>query len=153
MLTRRRFLTLAGGASAAGALGWYGLRELGDDGSDPSAVSRPPGDRVPVREDRVLVVVQLTGGNDALNTLVPVEDGAYHDARPGLGLVDGDVVALAGAPYAVHPSLAPLVRLWEDGHLAWMASVGFPDASRSHFESMDRWWTAEGRAEGDGPQR
>ncbi len=47
----------------------------------------------------------------------------------------------------MHPSLAPLVPLWESGDLAWLASVGFPDASRSHFESMDRWWTAEGDAD------
>jgi uncharacterized protein (DUF1501 family) len=148
VLTRRQLLALAGGATAAGALGVYGVRELvDDDGSGRPAARASGADRVAVPEGRVLVVVQLTGGNDALNTLVPVEAGAYHDARPDLGLRDADVTALAGASHALHPALAPLVPLWESGDLAWMASVGFPDASRSHFESMDRWWTAEGAAE------
>ena len=92
---------------------------------------------------RRLVVVQLNGGNDGLNTVVPVV-GQYHDARPSLGLADTDLVALSGeTEVGLHPALQPLVPLWDAGQLALVRGIGFQDPDRSHFVSMDRWWRAD----------
>lgn len=89
---------------------------------------------------RVLVLVQLLGGNDALNTVVPAT-GRYHDARPGLGL-DDELVALDGRDdLGLHPSLAPLAGRWVDGQLAVVAGLGLPEQTRSHFTAMDTWWS------------
>ena len=100
--------------------------------------------------DRVLVLVQMNGGNDGLNTLVPL-DPRYRDARPTLGVAEDELLALGGLDdYAVHPALAPLVPWWDAGHLALVDGVGFADPNRSHFVSMDRWWHADGSASAGG---
>lgn len=92
---------------------------------------------------RRLVVVQLNGGNDLLNTLPPT-DGRYRDLRPTLALPEGDVLALAGlADVGLHPSLAPMMRFWDTGELAVIRGIGFEVPNRSHFVSMDRWWRAD----------
>jgi uncharacterized protein (DUF1501 family) len=137
MLTRRQFLTLSGGAAVTGTAAWAGL--LRDrETSDPSS---PSPTRAPHNE-RVLVVVQLTGGNDALNTVVP-HDGRYHDLRPSLGVSDDHLIALDDAPsIGLHPALEPLVPLWDAGQLAILPQIGFAADSRSHFESLAAWWTA-----------
>ena len=138
MLNRRQFLTLSGGAAVTGAAAWAGLvREhtsttTGSAGKPSTASSL----------DRILVVVQLTGGNDALNTVIP-RDGRYHDLRPTLGIADDQLVALKNAPtIGLHPALQPLVPLWDAGQLAVLPQVGFAADSRSHFESLAAWWTA-----------
>ncbi len=141
MLTRRRFLGLAGGTAAVvagGALGWETLLDhhldRHPDGLTPSSGGATP---------RVLVVVQLSGGNDGVNTLIPAGDGRYFDARPTLGIKEADVVALAGTDrYGLHPKLAPLAARWQQGHLAAIDGIGFPDQTRSHFSASDTWWSA-----------
>jgi uncharacterized protein (DUF1501 family) len=91
--------------------------------------------------DRVLVVVQLTGGNDALNTLVPTA-GAYHDLRPTIALADDSLITIGGTnEYGLHPALAPLVPSLEAGRLGIVAGIGFPDPDRSHFAALDMWWS------------
>ncbi len=133
MLTRRQFLGLSGGAAITGTAAWLGLFR-GGSSSHPTPASGAG--------DRVLVVVQMSGGNDALNTLVPL-DGRYHDLRPQLGLADDKLVALPGETgFGLHPSLQPLVSLWNDHQLAIVPDIGFAADSRSHFESLDAWWTA-----------
>jgi uncharacterized protein (DUF1501 family) len=87
---------------------------------------------------RILVVLQLGGGNDGLNSLVPT-DGRYRDARPTLAVPEADVVPLAGADYGLHPSLAPLQALWDQGRLTAVQGVGFGGQSRSHFAATDVW--------------
>ncbi len=100
--------------------------------------------------DQVLVVIQLTGGNDGLNTLVPFSNGAYYAARPGIAIPRSDVLNLT-ADLGMHPSLKPLTALWDDGHLAWLENVGYPNPNRSHFASMAIWHTADpAQAEKDG---
>ena len=90
---------------------------------------------------RVLVVVQLSGGNDGLNTVVPIT-GRYHDLRPTLGLADSSLVALKGqGGYGLHPSLRPLATTWTDGQLTVVEGVGYPNNSRSHFQALDSWWS------------
>jgi uncharacterized protein (DUF1501 family) len=133
-ISRRGFLTLAGGAAVTGTAGWAAL--VREHSSSRPAVSAPPTDA-----DHVLVVVQLSGGNDAINTLI-APDGRYHDLRPSLAVTDDQLVALRGEPgVALHPALRDLTPLWESHRLAIVPGVGFAQASRSHFESLAAWWT------------
>ena len=138
MLNRRQFLSLSGGAALTGAAAWAGLvRERTSGSNTTSRASNAAAD-----VSKVLVVVQLSGGNDALNTVIPV-DGRYHDLRPTLGIADDKLVALKGeSQVAFHPALQPLVPLWEAGQLAVLPQIGFAADSRSHFESLAAWWTA-----------
>ncbi|WP_027480923.1 DUF1501 domain-containing protein [Deinococcus pimensis] len=92
--------------------------------------------------DRVLVVVQLTGGNDGLNTLVPYSNPAYYAARPGIAIPRKDVLTVT-PDLGMHPALRPLMRSWDAGEFAWMENVGYPNPNRSHFASMAIWHTAD----------
>lgn len=99
---------------------------------------------------RHLVVIQLSGGNDALNTLIPFRDGAYYAARPTLAIPARQVVPVSEA-LAMHPNLRALAPAFDAGELAWVGGVGYPGASRSHFASMAIWHSADpGRAARDG---
>ena len=90
---------------------------------------------------RTLVIVQLAGGNDGLNTLVPYGDGAYYDARPGLA-VNAEAALHLDERVALHPKLGALKRLFDGGRLAIVESAGYPEPNRSHFRSMEIWHTA-----------
>ncbi len=104
----------------------------------------------PALKKRVLVVVQMAGGNDGLNTVVPFADGRYYDARPGIGIADSTVLPL-NDQVGLHPSLAMLGDLWGEGKLAVVQGVGYPDPNFSHFRSMEIWQTAAPeKALGDG---
>ncbi|MER3496865.1 MAG: hypothetical protein C4320_08950, partial [Armatimonadota bacterium] len=91
--------------------------------------------------DTVLVVCQLTGGNDGLNTVVPYSDALYAKLRPTVGLKDGALLKL-DANSALHPSLDGLHGLYKQGKVAVIQSVGYPKPNRSHFKSMDIWQSA-----------
>ena len=91
---------------------------------------------------KTLVVIQLTGGNDGLNTLIPYSNGAYYAARPTIAIPKKDVLTL-GPDLGMHPSLKPLMGLWDAGQLAWMENIGYPNPNRSHFASMAIWHTAD----------
>ena len=93
------------------------------------------------RDGRVLVVVQLDGGNDALNTVVPHADPNYAKLRPTLKIRKRDLVRMSDT-LALHPSLKPLDKLLQDGQLAVIPGVGYPNPNRSHFESTAIWHTA-----------
>ncbi len=132
--------TGATGSTAAGSVGSTSTTAGSLPGTAPVTTATPSGALVGGRR---LVVVQLNGGNDGLNTVVP-SDGRYRDARPTLAIAQSDLVALAGTTdVALHPSLAPLVPMWKDGHLALVRGIGFDNPNRSHFVSMDRWWRAD----------
>ena len=90
--------------------------------------------------DRVLVLVQLAGGNDGLNTLIPFQDGAYHDARPTLRQDQG--VLTLNSQLGLHPNLKGLKASWDAGQLAIVQGVGYPNPNLSHFASMSVWETA-----------
>ena len=92
--------------------------------------------------DKTLVVIQLTGGNDGLNTLVPYTNPAYYAARPNIAIPRSEVLTL-GQGLGMHPALMPLMGLWDAGQLAWMENVGYPNPNRSHFASMAIWHTAD----------
>jgi uncharacterized protein (DUF1501 family) len=91
--------------------------------------------------DRVLVVVQLTGGNDGLNTVVPYTDEQYRRLRPKLHLADAKLHKLDDR-VGLHPSLGGLAKLFQKGQACVVQSVGYPNPNRSHFESMAIWHTA-----------
>ncbi len=92
--------------------------------------------------DRTLIVVQLAGGNDGLNTVIPFSDGRYYQMRPTLAIPDAKVVTL-DKRLGLHPNLAPLKPLWDAGHLSIVEGVGYPNQSLSHFQAMDIWQTLD----------
>src|SRR6185436_7983688 len=94
------------------------------------------------RDQRVLVLIQMAGGNDGLNTLVPIGDPAYEKARPGIGIKKGQALRL-NDQFGLHPSLTGLRELYDEGKLAIVQGVGYPNPDRSHFRSMDIWQSAE----------
>jgi uncharacterized protein (DUF1501 family) len=89
----------------------------------------------------VLVVIQLAGGNDGLNTVIPYSDDAYHRARPTIA-VDPKTVLRIDDRIAFNPALAGLDQLFKDGHVAIVQGVGYPNPNRSHFEATEIWETA-----------
>ncbi len=91
--------------------------------------------------DRVLVVLQLTGGNDGLNTVVPYTDENYRRLRPKLHLADAKLHKLDDR-VALHPELDGLKKLFDNGRAAVVQNVGYPNPNRSHFESMAVWHTS-----------
>jgi uncharacterized protein (DUF1501 family) len=127
MLTRRSFLR----SSSVLAL----------SSSVPLFVTRSARGAAPDKDARVLVVVELDGGNDALNTVVPHADENYARLRPKLKLDPKRLVKLTDA-VGLHPALRPLDKLLQAGQLAVVPGVGYPNPNRSHFESMARWHTA-----------
>lgn len=88
--------------------------------------------------DRILVVIQLSGGNDGLNTVVPYSDELYAKARPKLGISASDVIKL-NDQLGLHPSLRSLEDKLSSGRFSIVQGVGYPTPNRSHFESMDIW--------------
>jgi len=100
---------------------------------------------LPEGYSRLLVLVELKGGNDGLNTVVPYADQAYYGLRPRIGIRRDDVLQLDGRT-GLHPSLAPLMPLWQARELAVVQGVGYPSPNLSHFRSIEIWDTAS-RAE------
>ena len=90
----------------------------------------------------VLVVLQLSGGNDYLNTVIPYNDPLYRDFRPTVGVPEGDILHLDGE-VGLHPSMGPLSEMYNQGKMAIIHGVGYPNGVRSHFRSMDIWHTCE----------
>lgn len=99
----------------------------------------PPG-------NRVLVVLQLSGGNDGLNTVVPINNDLYYKARPALG-IKKDAALLLNDEAGLNPALTAFKSLYDEGNLGILNSVGYPNPDRSHFRSMDIWQTASGSNE------
>ena len=112
-----------------------------------------------VPEDHVLVVVQLGGGNDGLNTVVPYGTDAYYKARPAIaipqpgktqGNQQGALKLDEKAGIGLHPNLSGLKELFDEGVASIIQGVGYPNPNRSHFTSMDIWHTADTGAHGHG---
>ncbi len=95
-----------------------------------------------INRDPVLIVVQLTGGNDYMNTIVPYGDPLYRDNRPTVGVAAEDVLPIDGN-YGFNPVLAPLKELYDDGRVSIINGIGYPNPNRSHFRAMDIWHTCE----------
>ncbi len=135
---RRHFLRQSAGLVALGASAPAFLsRAIAADKSDP--------------DQRILVIVQLAGGNDGVNTVVPYADDAYHAARPSLAFKK-DAVLKVNDHIGLHPGLAGMKALYDEGSLSILQGVGYPHPNRSHFRSMDIWNTGQPESEitGDG---
>ena len=94
------------------------------------------------KREPVLVVLQLTGGNDYLNTLIPYTDPLYRDYRPAVGIPEDEILHLDDA-VGLHPSMGPIRDLYNQGKVAIIHGVGYANSPRSHFRSMDIWHTCE----------
>lgn len=94
----------------------------------------------PEKDRSILVLVQLAGGNDGLNTLIPFEDDNYYRLRPTLGIAKGAALPISDKA-ALHPSCTALQALLKDGKLSIVQNVGYPNPNRSHFRSTDIWET------------
>ncbi|WP_406698646.1 DUF1501 domain-containing protein [Singulisphaera sp. Ch08] len=131
MLTRRRFLERTLQGSSLVALGPTVPGFLAS-----AAQAAEPG------KDNILVVVEMTGGNDGLNTVIPYADDLYHAARPTLRLSKEQVVRVDDH-IGLNPGMRSFEKLLSDGRLAIVQGVGYPNPDRSHFESMDIWQMAD----------
>jgi uncharacterized protein (DUF1501 family) len=90
---------------------------------------------------KTLVVIQMAGGNDGLNTVIPYSDSRYYDHRPDIAVPKEKVIPL-NADVGLHPNLQKFKSLWDDKLLAIVQGVGYPNPNYSHFESMRIWQTA-----------
>jgi uncharacterized protein (DUF1501 family) len=125
-MNRRELLTSSIGAS------FIGLPTLGFAQSIAIRVST---------KDRVLILVELKGGNDSLNTVIPYANPIYAQLRPTIGIKSDEVIRI-DSQQGLHPALAPLLPIWEKNELAIVQGVGYPDPNLSHFRSIDIWNTA-----------
>ena len=94
------------------------------------------------KKDPVLVILQLTGGNDYFNSTIPYNDPLYRDNRPAVGIKDDEMIVV-DEEIAFHPSMAALKGMWDQGKMAVIHGVGYENSPRSHFRSMDIWHTCE----------
>ena len=100
--------------------------------------------------DRILVLVRLKGGNDGLNTIVPLYDyGTYRNLRPTIGLKENEITKI-NDEIGVPKTLNPLNPFWQEGQLKIIHSVGYPDQNLSHFRSSDLWASAQDEQTFDG---
>ncbi len=127
-MKRRDFLTLTGLAPLLLAV--------------PEVYAQAPG----VHWERVLVLVELRGGNDGLNTVVPYQDEQYYRLRPQLAVPRQNVLQLS-EQLGFNPVLEPLMPVWQARELAIVLGVGYPNPNRSHFRSIEIWDTASNSAE------
>jgi uncharacterized protein (DUF1501 family) len=96
----------------------------------------------------VLAVLQLSGGNDGLNTFIPYNNPLYFDNRPKVGIPQDQVLPL-NDQLGLHPAMGPIKALYDEGKMAIIQGIGYPNPSRSHFRSMDIWHTCEPTKVGD----
>jgi len=129
-MKRRDFLRLSLSALA--------LEAAGAGSAAVSFAAAPPG---APRYRRLLVLIELKGGNDGLNTVVPYADPRYAALRPKLAIARDAVVQLSDAA-GLHPALAPLLPFWKGNQLALLQGVGYPAPNLSHFRSIEIWDTA-----------
>ncbi len=97
---------------------------------------------VSTKQEKSIVVMQLSGGNAPLNTVVPYTDGQYYDSRPTVH-IEADKVLPIDDKFGFNPSMKPIKNLWDQGKVAIINGIGYENPNRSHFRSMDIWHTAE----------
>ncbi|MHB1920680.1 MAG: DUF1501 domain-containing protein [Chitinophagaceae bacterium] len=125
IIHRRKFLQLGSLASAATLM--------------PQFLKAFERENLP-QQDKVLVIIQLSGGNDGLNTVIPYNNDLYHSLRPVLGIDKNKVLPL-NDELGLHPALSGFRELYDQGGLSILNSVGYPNPDLSHFRSMDIWQT------------
>jgi len=128
--TRREFLRLSGGGIGLLAFSNFAPSFLVQ--STLAATPRPEKDR------SILVLVQLAGGNDGLNTVIPYEDANYYRLRPNIAIAKAQALRLSDT-LGLHPSCAAIHALFQSGKLSIVQNVGYPNPNRSHFRSTEIW--------------
>lgn len=130
----RRDLLKLGGVTVAGMMapGLLSNRLFAADAKDAKDAA------VTFNWDRTLVLIELRGGNDGLNTVVPFSDPEYYKLRKGVHIAEDKAVKL-DKTMGLHPALAPLEASWKDGDLAVVLGLGYPNPNRSHFRGIDIW--------------
>jgi uncharacterized protein (DUF1501 family) len=136
-ISRRKFLAGAGIATTAAVAGGWGLTVWRRDETGSS--SGPRAGELGGAAGLTLVIVEMGGGNDGLNTVVPLNDVRYHDLRPTLAVqkpisIDRET--------GFHDKLVKLAARFKDGHVAVVEGVGYPNPDLSHFASLANWWSA-----------
>jgi uncharacterized protein (DUF1501 family) len=131
MFSRRSFFSRTLGSSTLVAL----------SSTVPDFLARSAQSAEPAPDERVLVVIELNGGNDGINTVVPYRDEGYQRQRAATRLATRDLIKIDDQ-VGLHPSMPDAARLLNDGKLAIVQGVGYPNPNRSHFESMRIWHTA-----------
>lgn len=117
-------------------------------------LSEARGEQIEFSPQRKLVVIQLAGGNDGFNTVVPYTDARYYDLRPTLAFRDAELKSNDGAStiisnqFGLHPAMAEIKQLYDAGRVAVVLGVGYPNPNLSHFLSMDIWHTADANGSG-----
>ena len=137
LYTRRRFLRSSLAVTATAATLPEFLTRTSLAAETTALRTSIPG----MKNDHVLVVIQLSGGNDGLNTVVPFADPDYARARPTLALRASDLIPVSDE-VGLHGGLDALRRAYDEGEVAWVQNVGYPNPNRSHFRSMEIWHTA-----------
>ncbi|MBV5247046.1 DUF1501 domain-containing protein [Mycolicibacterium sp. PAM1] len=133
-MNRRGFLASCIGLGAAGAVASLPVATWAD-------VLLAAKDQ-PIRDGAgIVVLITLYGGNDGLNTVIPLNDNAYQDARPDLAYAAGDALKL-DETYGLNPGMSGMAAMFQEGSLAIVRGVGYPEPDRSHFRSMDIWQSA-----------
>ena len=132
--TRREFLRMSGAGLGLLAFSTYAPRFL----TDAAAANVP----APEKDKRILVLVQLAGGNDGLNTVVPYADDLYYKLRPRLGIKDVSTLHKLDDHVALAPPCSAMANLAKEGKFAVLQNVGYPNPNRSHFRSSEIWETA-----------
>ncbi len=135
-LNRRQFLTTLSAATAAGV----GVLAV------PAAFAQATAASPANRYRRLLILVELKGANDGLNTFVPYADPAYYALRPTIGIKRDQVLQLNDR-FGLHPALDLLLPMWAKGELATVAGLGYPQPNLSHFRSIEIWDTASNASE------
>jgi uncharacterized protein (DUF1501 family) len=130
-MNRRKFLQWSGLASASSLM---------------PALVKASGSLLVPGGAKKLVIIQLSGGNDGLNTFVPFEDDAYYQLRPSLAMPKDQLLRCKDG-IGMHPSLAGMRGMYDEGWLSVINNVGYPEPDLSHFRSMDIWHTASGSRE------
>ena len=134
-MQRRHFLNAFSTATGAALLAAHAPGWAQGAAQRPSSVA-----------ERILILVELKGGNDGLNTVVPFADPTYAQLRPTIGLKADEVLPL-DARTGLHPALEPLLGLWKKGQLGIVQGVGYPQPNLSHFRSIEIWETGSNATE------
>lgn len=133
--SRRDFLTTSG-LFAAGASFMLGNSSLKAFAPNPMLKALAA-----LESNKTLVIVRLKGGNDGLNTIIPRDNDVYYNIRPNIAIQENELIPLSDE-YGINASMASLMPHWNDGNMAVLQSVGYPDQDFSHFRSSDIWASA-----------
>ncbi len=139
-MKRRDFLTAASASLLPVMLDGFGLKAMHRQSALVQALLGTTANT----SDRVLVIVYLNGGNDGLNTVIPVDQlSVYNGLRGNIAIPEGKILALDGNPATgLHPAMTGLRNLYNDGNLSIVHSVSYPNPDQSHYRSTDIWMTA-----------